>query len=79
MCHKVTKAKGERAVVVPGPYRALPLEAFEGQPVLVRAELVALATELAVHDDLYYNRDEPLVSDAEYDALALRLASLEDR
>lgn len=76
---KVTKAKGAGPVVVPGPHRALPLEAFEGQPVLVREELVALATELAAHDDLYYNRDEPLISDAEYDALALRLAALEDR
>lgn len=76
---KVTKPEGAGPVVVFGPHRALPLEAFEGQPVLVREELVALATELAAHDDLYYNRDKPLISDAEYDALALRLAALEDR
>ncbi len=65
--------------MVPGPHRALPLEAFAGQPALVREELVALARELAAHDDLYYNRDEPLIPDADYDALAQRLADLEDR
>lgn len=76
---KGAAAKATGPVVVPGPHRALPLEAFEGKPALAREELVALATELAAHDDLYYNRDEPLIADAEYDALAQRLAALEEQ
>lgn len=74
---KAAVAKGP--VVVAGPHRGLPLEALEGRPALVREELVALARELAAHDDLYYNRDEPLISDAEYDELVGRLEQLETR
>jgi DNA ligase (NAD+) len=43
------------------------------------AELAALADELAGHDNRYYQDDAPTVSDAQYDALKLRNASLEAR
>lgn len=42
-------------------------------------ELRDLAAELEAHDDLYYNQDEPQISDAEYDALVQRMEELESR
>ncbi|MBV9757033.1 MAG: NAD-dependent DNA ligase LigA, partial [Alphaproteobacteria bacterium] len=42
-------------------------------------ELAALAAEIAKHDRAYYERDAPLVSDAEYDALRRRNAAIEAR
>ncbi len=42
-------------------------------------ELAALAIEIAEHDRAYYQRDAPVVSDAEYDALRLRNAAIEAR
>ena len=42
-------------------------------------ELARLAREIARHDQAYYQRDAPLVSDAVYDALRQRNAAIEAR
>ncbi len=44
-----------------------------------RAELKRLAAEIAAHDERYYGHDAPTISDAEYDALRLRNAAIEER
>ena len=44
-----------------------------------RAELKRLAAEIAAHDERYYGHDAPSISDAEYDALRLRNAAIEER
>ena len=43
------------------------------------AELKRLAQEIAGHDERYYQRDAPTVSDAEYDSLRARNAEIEAR
>lgn len=43
------------------------------------AELAALAEEIAAHDARYYQKDAPIVSDAEYDDLRRRNAAVEAR
>ena len=48
-------------------------------PGQAAAELAALADEIAGHDRAYHQRDAPLVSDAEYDALRRRLEAIEAR
>lgn len=42
-----------------------------------RKELAALAMDIAFHDARYHGEDDPLISDAEYDALRRRNAELE--
>ncbi len=44
-----------------------------------RAELEALAAEIARHDELYHAKDAPEISDAAYDALVKRNLALEAR
>lgn len=43
-----------------------------------RAELDALAVELARHDALYHGQDAPEISDADYDSLKRRALQIED-
>lgn len=42
-----------------------------------KRELERLASEIARHDDLYYQDENPQISDADYDGLRRRFASLE--
>jgi DNA ligase (NAD+) len=48
-------------------------------PAEARAELAALAAEIAAHDRAYHEQDAPTVTDAEYDALRKRNAAIEAR
>lgn len=55
--------------------RALPVAALtEAQ---ARAELAALADEIAAHDRAYYQADAPTISDADYDSLRQRNLAIE--
>src|SRR5919112_4464863 len=44
-----------------------------------KAQAKRLAQEIAEHDRLYYQEDAPLISDADYDAMRLRLEAIEAR
>jgi DNA ligase (NAD+) len=70
----MSKAKGRRKAHAPVPTPADRLSEAEAA-----AELERLAGEIAHHDALYYRQDQPEISDAEYDALRERNASIEAR
>jgi len=48
-------------------------------PAQGKAEHARLEAELREHDEAYYQRDAPTVSDAEYDALRRRYEAIEQR
>lgn len=47
-------------------------------PLEAKAEIAALAKQIAHHDRLYYQKDAPEISDAEYDALRVRYKKLRE-
>jgi DNA ligase (NAD+) len=57
--------------------RCKPVEALTEEEAAL--ELAALAAEIAHHRDLYYRKDAPAISDAEYDALEARNTAIEAR
>jgi DNA ligase (NAD+) len=54
-----------------------PVEALSEEQAA--AELEALAAEIAEHDRRYHGEDQPVISDADYDALRARNAAIEAR
>lgn len=54
-----------------------PVPVDELDPLSASAELALLAAEIAKHDRAYHEKDAPIVSDAEYDALRRRNDAIE--
>src|SRR5438874_1929241 len=46
-------------------------------PDEARREMARLAKEITAHDERYYQKDKPTISDADYDELRARYISLE--
>jgi DNA ligase (NAD+) len=46
---------------------------------LKKKDLKFLQTLISYHSDLYYNKDEPIISDSEYDDLFKKLEYLEEK
>jgi DNA ligase (NAD+) len=60
-----------------GPSHEKPVSALNEAEAA--AELARLAAEIAHHDELYYRKDAPEITDAEYDALRTRNDEIEAR
>jgi NAD-dependent DNA ligase len=46
---------------------------------LKKEDIKILQSLISYHSDLYYNKDEPIISDSEYDDLFKKLEYLEDK
>jgi len=46
---------------------------------LKKEDIKVLQSLISYHSDLYYNKDEPIISDSEYDILFKKLEYLEDK
>jgi DNA ligase (NAD+) len=56
-----------------------PADAAKLSKAEAKAEAKRLAKKIAEHDRRYYQEDAPVISDADYDALRLRLEAIEQR
>ena len=73
-----TKSKSGNASTIP-PSDLTQAQAKAKAKAKAKAELKRLAREIAAHDERYYQNDAPTISDADYDALRRRNATLEAR
>ena len=42
----------------------------------IKLSIINLIDEIKIHNDLYYNKDKPSITDAEYDKLIVKLKKL---
>ena len=63
---------GDAGTIRPG---TLPPEKMD--ETAAQAELAGLAATIAFHDTRYHSEDDPVISDADYDALVARNRALE--
>jgi DNA ligase (NAD+) len=68
-----------RAMKAPRPSRDAKLAVDEMTPRQAEREHARLEAEIKGHDERYYQKDAPTVSDAEYDALRRRYEAIEQR
>src|SRR5215510_1691168 len=61
------------------PHRDSKLVVEEMTPNQAKREHARLEAEIKTHDEAYYQKDAPTVSDAEYDALRQRYNAIEER
>ena len=73
----MSKAKTRKKTGVGPSLHEKPVSALDEAEAA--AELARLAAEIAHHDELYYRKDAPEISDADYDALRARNDAIEAR